>query len=115
MNKQIEKEVALAYSDCHGDKPFEETEKTRNLSFRASAPVSRDEAVRIMEKYVPGYNAFSPSLLEHLPKDSQVTIAREGSVCVYVKSKTKLSLVEGTKLLADEVDDVEGMTRLWWD
>jgi len=32
-----------------------------------------------------GYNNFSPSLLAKLPANSELNLAREGSVCVYVK------------------------------
>eukprot|EP01129_Flabellula_baltica_P004276 TRINITY_DN1474_c0_g1_i1.p1 TRINITY_DN1474_c0_g1~~TRINITY_DN1474_c0_g1_i1.p1 ORF type:complete len:135 (-),score=26.44 TRINITY_DN1474_c0_g1_i1:31-435(-) len=72
MDKVLE-EVKEAYSN-----------ESPNLSFLSSQPVTRDEAIAIMEEAVPGYNDFQPELLRHLNEDSTLYIAREGSVCVYV-------------------------------
>ena len=112
----VDSEVKTAYSDCHEFKAG-----PRNLDFRASESVSVEDAVAIMEKYVPGYNDFRPELLWQLPKDVEVVIAREGSVCLY------LSLPEGfdnmdtfdcirTNLKCDECSVEEcGEIRVWWD
>lgn len=119
----IEKEVSKAYADCWGQKNFTETEYTRNLNFRASSPVSREEAFNLLEKYVPGgYNAFVPKMVNKLPIDSSITIAREGSVCLYVSSnelnKSQELLDKLQKFLeADEFDYYEDKNeyRIWWD
>jgi hypothetical protein len=106
---KVAKEVCAAYN-----------EETRNLQFRASHPVSVDEAVKIMTKALDisseedeGYNIFSPSLLRKLPKNSEVILAREGSVCVYVKG----AFAQPKKMENDEFNYYpETMnTRLWWD
>lgn len=110
MNTTVEKEVKAAYTDCWMD--GDEAYKLRNLHFRASSPVSRDEAREIMQKYVPGYNAFEPELIKKFPKDSQIVIAREGSVCLYVKA-SKYPSVKAVK--ADERDRDGEFMRYWWD
>lgn len=111
-------EIMAAYADCHGDRPFEETSKERNLSFRSPTPLFRDEAIEIMRAAVPdGYNNFNADLLKLLPNDCMITIARESSVCIYTTAKVNTRLQE--KLGADECgyegDAQAGETRLWWD
>lgn len=111
----IEAEVMKAYADCNGNEPFEVTQHIRNLSFKASAPVDRNEACRIMRKAVPGgYNEFSGAFLLLLPVGSMVTIAREGSPAVYV---TPLVPNVIPKMMSDEwYSDFEtGTTRIWWN
>lgn len=110
----IEAEVMKAYADCNGNEPFEVTQHIRNLSFLASAPVSRDEAIRIMAKAIAnGYNEFEAVLLNLLPIESKVTIAREASVCIYVAPPVK----EIPEMMADEWHHAQenGATRIWWD
>lgn len=48
MNKKILKEVKAAFCDSNPNVTFESTLKKRNLHFKASAPVSREDAVEIM-------------------------------------------------------------------
>lgn len=110
--KKILAEVLKAYADC-GDMPFKEAMKIRNLSFRASSPVTRDEAVSIFTAAVPSYNNFTPDLLRRLPEGASITIAREGSVCIYVDKK----LLPDTQdvLKADEMHWENKETRIWWD
>lgn len=115
-------ECCSAYSDCN-NKPGS---GPRDLVFKASSFVTVEEAVSILEEALcedmdtaPGYNAFNPDLLMNLPKGSLVKIAREGSVCVYVKN-TNLSLKQMHKLSeefmhVDEIDLVDDTYRLWWD
>ena len=84
----VRKEVMEAYADCwdyKDESDWDDVSARRNLHFKASSYLSRDEAVKIMKEAVPGYNVFEPELLELLPEDCEVLIAREGSVCVYVK------------------------------
>lgn len=85
----------------------------RNLNWRASAPVTRDEAIAIMQETCPSYNEFKPSLLRKLPADAMVTLAREGSVCIYVD---KVSPATAGSLKADEFGGKQGgLCRIWWD
>jgi hypothetical protein len=62
-----------------------------------------------------GYNEFNGQLLAKLPADSLVTIAREDSVCVYVKGQVPCRLTSALK--ADELDLVANCkeTRIWWE
>lgn len=112
----IRREALEAYADAHpSDQPNAMTR--RKLAWRASAPVSRDEAIAIMQETCPSYNEFAPSLLKKLPADAKVTLAREGSVCVYVD---KTGTATARTLKADEFthDDnlpVYAETRIWWD
>lgn len=130
----IEEEVMAAYSDCNQES-YKYGSGERNLHFRASEQVSVDEAKRIMKKAIPrGYNAFRADLLDHLPPECKVEIAREYSVCIYVEySEDNISWeVEpralfdagarlGTTMNADEVnyvphaDDHIFVVRIWWD
>ena len=119
------KETKLAYADCN-EKNMEKGMKLRNLNFKASASVTVNEAIEIMTKSLgakkptdEAYNEFSPALLNKLPEGSEVTLAREGSVCVYVK--LPVGLGEGISdelsetMLADEYHTENGVARLWWD
>lgn len=110
MNTTVLNEVKKAYTDCwmSGDEAY----RLRILNFRASQAVSRDEAYEIMNQFVPGYNAFEPELIKKFPKNAQIVIAREGSVCLYVKS----SKHPGAKTVnADEKDKEGEFVRYWWD
>jgi hypothetical protein len=116
MNNKVKAQVVGAYF-----------EPTRNLNFKASAPVSVKDAVTIMTLALDlkkptqkGYNEFSPSLLATLPKGSKVTLAREGSVCAYVKlpdgDTTDLSAIRAlTKADECSFSTKAGDIRLWWD
>lgn len=115
MNKVVAEEVKNAYSDCHKYKAGE-----RNLHFLSIEYVSLSEAVKIMQKYVPSYNNFKPELLWQLPKDVKVCIARECSVCVYVKFPPTISNQVAFELkddmLVDELNVVkDNVVCLWWD
>ena len=110
-SQKVEREAIEAYCDCNSNLPWEETSKRRNLNFKASESISVLEAVAIMSKAVPDYNAFSPDLLTYLPKGSLVTIAREASVCVYVAPALK----EIKAMRADEWNTDGNETRIWWD
>lgn len=109
MNQRVKKEVMEAYSDFHDSK----NSKKRNLNFLASGDVSRDEAYKIMKSAVPeGYNGFSPELIKRFPADARFTIAREGSVCLYVRGE---GLPIGDTVLADECSESGEEVRYWWD
>ena len=107
--EQIENEVMTAYCDCNNQHPF----NCRNLNFRASGAVSRDDAARILSKAIPdGYNEFNFSLLNKFPRNAQFVIAREGSVCLYISGD---ELPSAAKVLADEKSQEGVETRFWWD
>lgn len=107
--------TSRAYADCDNSIPSGEAMRLRDLHFRALFPVTRDEAVKIMEKCVGGYNEFEARLLKKLPEDAQVTLAREGSVCIYVKGKLPESLKEAMKEDEFDYNPSTGETRIWWD
>lgn len=98
MNKNILKETMDAYSDSENG-----SKESRNLEFLASKPVSVDVAVGIMSKALMtpeqqcGYNAFFAGAIREignvLGRGTKVWLAREGSVCVYFKSKKMLPTV----------------------
>lgn len=127
MNQKVLKETVSAYCDSNPKVPFEQTMKLRNLQFHASEPVSRAEAVGIMTKAlflknpaVEGYNNFAPALLNNLPLNADIWLAREYSVCVYVDMKMLLDSNDlkqlQTRMNADECDrDANGKIRIWWD
>jgi len=108
----IRKEVRKAYADCWMD----ETKgmKIRNLNFQASAPVGQMQAYQILSEAIPdGYNEFNAKIVLSFPPSTVFLIAREGSVCLYVKGSP---LPSRAKLKADEYDKAEnGWTRIWWD
>jgi hypothetical protein len=118
--QKIRKEVGEAYADCWLGK---EGMKRRNLDFKASGDVSKAEAIYILKQAIPnGYNMFDADLLENLPGDVRITIAREGSVCLYIgkgrgKGIADTHYMNYEKwLMADEFDVLkDGTVRLWWD
>ena len=128
----VSKEVAEAYADCwdyhpkvsapYFDAPaWRAMEERRNLEFFATRYLSRDEAIRVLEQWVKEYNEFTPAVLKRLPDDAEVRIAREGSVCLYVRlpygSQSKLPTAK--RLKADERDELflqsSRCVRYWWD
>ena len=115
----VESEVKEAYWDCWGGKNHREPKnygKRRNLNFKATYPVSRAKAIMVMKKYCPEYNNFTPNYLAYLPTDSDIYLAREGSVCVYVHTRENLATDAYKKLLrADEISYEGNYYRIWWD
>lgn len=110
------RETKAAYTDVWSRESFEITSRLRNLDFLASAPVTKAEAVKIMKVCVPvSYNKFEAKLLEKLPEDVQIYLARENSPCIYVDGDHEAILAVAEQMLADEIDIERGMIRLWWD
>lgn len=131
MKNEIRASVLLAFSDCHGSEAdMRAGYATRNLQFRAPGPLPVSEAMPLMDEALNGsaYNEFRAELLALLPASAQVTIAREGSVTIYVAGNP-LNIAEANrysystnahsnpKLMADEISyDAEAdLTRIWWD
>jgi hypothetical protein len=80
---QIKVQVLDAYADCNDSK--DKTGKKRCLHF-ISEPISMNKTIEYLKEAIPhGYNQFHYSLLEMFPKEWEVMIAREGSVCMYIK------------------------------
>jgi hypothetical protein len=111
----IRLETLEAYADSHlalTQAQEQEAYRRRNLNWRASAPVTRDEAISIMQETCPSYKEFEPNLLKKLPANASVILAREGSVCIYV-DKVGAATVKNMK--ADEWSIKDGLVRIWWD
>jgi len=82
-----------------------------------------------MTDAVPSYNIFEPRLLLALPEDSQIFIARESSVCIYVLGEMDKKLQKKMKAAEFDFYDVNDnvfmtgkdkinkikQTRIWWD
>lgn len=126
--QRIYNEVMEAYIDSHDVSGLSDNEvyKRRNLHYYAPHALNRSEVIAIMTDAVPSYNIFEPRLLLALPEDSQIFIAREFSVCIYVLGEMDKKLQK--KMEADEFDyyDVNDnvfmtgknkikQTRIWWD
>ena len=115
--------------------------KLRKLHFRASEPVNRTTAYKIMKRACEGYNNFDCEKLLLFPDDCKIWIAREGSVCLYIQKGEHL-LPTRKQLHADEYDKLKedcrrkcsewklrqepveetecfggfkGEIRIWWD
>jgi hypothetical protein len=132
MNKKVLAEIKRAYGDSQqfpntieGRIKEQKAYKSRNLNFRAPESVNSREAAEIMKVALgckslseSGYNEFAPKFLLQLPKNARVTLAREGSVCVYVKLPPgeDFDHADADSMKADEyrVTD-DGSIRLWWD
>ena len=121
----VQKETLEAYADSRDEANGYER---RNLAFKASHSVCVVDAMDIMKSACPhGYNEFTHKVLQYLPLDSGIILAREGSPCVYVLGPR---FDQSPKLLADEFDfypdeyvkdygtpfKIPGpVTRVWWD
>lgn len=95
-------------------KKFADAYGGNNIRWKDVTLFSKAQAKNIMSQALPdGYNDFKPSLIDKLPSDAKIQIAREGSVCLYVTTKTKL---DRQSLKADELTTVSsGIYRIWWD
>lgn len=138
MTQTTRDELARVYCDCgelfrryaageDWNALLDELMPKRSLMYRAAEGLSPAEARAIMEECCPGYNGFEPRLLGLLPDDCTVFLAREYSVCVYVRpgekklpSKAKLNAQDYGRLTKDEVREdgtggYAGEVRIWWD
>jgi hypothetical protein len=133
MNKKVLAATRRAYGDSQqfpdtieGNLKQNKAFAARNLNFRAPAPVSVTDAVEIMRvalcvpsTEMEAYNNFKPAHLGMLPECSKVILAREGSVCVYVKLPKDFKTVDARTLRYMMVDEChpqkDGTVRLWWD
>lgn len=115
---ELNQSVLNAYADCNG------TEAERNLNFLATEPVSAAELQILMRAAVPeGYNGFDPlisvdNLVACFGDKAQYFVAREGSVCIYIKPTFgNLWLRDLNDIHADEIlfCPKKQMFRVWWD
>lgn len=109
--------VIAAYSDL-----FDDVDADRDLDYFENTALSGSEMVEILSKVVVGYNEFkgskSPKQVVEAVGDAEYHIAREGSVCIYAKPKSRNYWIEKLhKIKADEVlfDGEKMMFRFWWD
>jgi hypothetical protein len=126
----VSKEVAEAYADCWDYNPgsrvfdpdaWQRVAARRNLAYLATRWLPRDEAQWVMEQWVKDYNNFTPDLIARFPEEAEIRIARESSVCLYVKLPwgCKKKLPTAKRVMADERDEVFSVgslcVRYWWD
>ncbi len=110
VNDAVRRSVLVAYN-----------EDTRQLDFRAVAPVSVSVAVAIMSEALGvsederGYNDFKPSILRKLPANAEIILAREGSVCVYVKGNIPNTVDADEHSYIENRYPLRDVTRFWWD
>ena len=108
INETVRRSVLIAYNG-----------PTRQLNFRAVSPVNKKTAIKILEEAVPAYNDFKPRLLESLPDDCQIFLARERSVCIYVVGNVSNTVKADECDLEEHPykfgDNVREVTRFWWD
>lgn len=85
-----------------------------NTRWKDTTLLNKKQALDILTQALPnGYNEFKPQIIDKLPADSKIQIAREGSVCLYVTTSTKPNRIS---LKADELDEVQpSVYRIWWD
>lgn len=111
--------ILAAYSDMHDDL----VKTQRSLDFFCKEPFTVEEVIEIMEKIVGNYNIFSAGkttkkITDLFSDNTEFFVAREGSVCLYVKPK-RLWLDRGVDLLssgADEVSfEIDRGFRFWFD
>lgn len=128
---EVSAQVAEAYADCWDFHPgtdeewlgpsWQKVSARRNLEFLATRYLPRDEAKWVMQQWVKQYNEFTPDVLDALPEEALVRIARESSVCIYVKLPygCNKKLPTAKRMAADERDEQwmqsSQCVRYWWD
>lgn len=95
-------------------KKFAKAYNSSDTRWKDTTSFNKRQAMDIMKQALPsGYNEFRPEIIDKLPADAKIQIAREGSVCLYVTTSSKPSRVS---LKADELHEVQpGVYRIWWD
>lgn len=113
-------QILAAYSDCNEFKAGE-----RNLSYFCSVPLTGAELQTLMPECIKeGYNAFDSvnsvvEVIRFFGDTAQFYVAREGSVCIYIKPTEGNIWLNGRveAINCDEFsfDGNKGMFRVWWD
>lgn len=123
MDKVLEKEIRKTFADCQSRyADFDVTKNIRRLDWKATQPVSGNEVREALSAIcVDGYNAFDPvnvaDAILTVDPEAEVIVAREGSVCLYIKTThNKLMMMALNNEAADEADvQTDGSIRFWWD
>ena len=110
-------EMMSAYSDCN------EYSGERDLDYRCEVAMTHAELLIAFEALTPdGYNNFDPKVsipkvIQVFGEDAEYFVAREGSVCVYVKPKRPCVWLNRWEIGADELSysPITHEFRLWWD
>jgi hypothetical protein len=113
-------EIAIAYSDGLG------LAETRNLNFFSRIPLEGKDFLNACFLCIPSYNEwdgvrFPLALLSFFGEGAQFYVAREGSVCVYVRPRKDFFILNLNDLADDlKIDEISydsnfGLIRLWWD
>ena len=108
-------EVCKTYMDC--SKGFKGV-KDRRLDWKANEWVSVDEAIDLLKAAgVNTYNDFDVNCLKALPENSKICIAREGSVCLYLRDVEPHFFTKDiwNEMFFDEISVKNDEIRLWWD
>lgn len=122
MKQSEAKAVINAYSDCC------DADGERDLNFICKEGFSLEEARKLLLVAVPGgYNAFeAESAIRNIESAfgncATVFIAREGSVCLYVKPSRAVWIGghRGKSISALSADEISyepnfNLFRIWWD
>jgi len=118
MNNLLD-EIKITYADCQNDGlSFQQTKHIRRLDWKASEYAEGDMIRKALNAIGEGYNAFEPNevsdIILKVDSDAKVYVAREGSVCLYIKTSKSTEMIEA--LDADECDlQQDGLIRAWWD
>jgi hypothetical protein len=117
------KAILKAYADCHSIPGYHHTD--RNLKFKSGVWLDPQDCYSIMSKAVSeGYNAYNSDVLkqvlDYFGDQAKYKIAREGSVCLYVKTLNELCINRMFTFINDcFIDEVhlqkDSTIRLWWD
>jgi hypothetical protein len=116
--------ILFAYSDCIEGVDLEGVE--RDLDFFSTEPYTVEAARAILKAAIPnGYNDFEvdkafDQITDMFGTECHVHIARESSVCIYIKptrGTVWFSRKDRKPVKCDELSFVShlGMFRLWWD
>lgn len=117
--ENLTNQVKHAYGDSHGL-------SGRLLDFRATISVGASDLLPVLE-VIKDYNNFNPKKVakvfaEEFADDFVFYIARENSVCIYVRpAKNDVSIWASDitaiqkRVLADEAQVINGEIRYWWD
>ena len=84
-------EIRVTYADNQNDgKSFEATKHIRRLEWKAEEPVSGNDLLEALKATGEGYNDFDPinatDTILTVDLEAEVYVAREGSVCLYIRT-----------------------------
>ena len=101
---------------------FDWVAPARRMLWRSDTWMTPYKVGDLMTKYVPRYNAWDakkmPALIALLAPSAQIQVAREYSVCLYIKAEPaelEALVAAKKKLRADEANIKNGELRMWWD